>query len=300
MTINSSSVPAEIPEIEFSRPINYYFGRFNVIGIYEDKRDFLACGFNTAETISKNNHTWGFFEVDFLQNEVGEFISGFLVKYNPEGAGEEVANPVTRQLGEAIFLNSVAAKSRFFLHIKSGLVAYYLKPGINQLQFQEFFKDIFQKGHGEFFVNADIQNIEERQNFFERIEKLQKILRVSTRLHPSNPSNHDRWKKTDERLKSLGASSYSETYEAKSNSQGLDIKRDEDFCSKAHMAQDGYGKTKVKGMLDDEVINVSTGEEPITALAPSEGEGTRILTEILPTFKSIFSRTPNKNDENKT
>jgi hypothetical protein len=286
---------SEASENESGRLIKFYFGRFNLIAIYENKKDFILNGLNTAEMISRRNYTWGFFEISLIEDEMGEFISGYLVKYNPEGEGGEFADPIMRQLGETTFPNSVAAKSRFFIHIKTGVIAYYLNPGISISQFKELFTVIFQKAYDNFFVNAEIQDIAIKYNFFERIRNFQKILKVQIYLHPSNPSNHDRWKQTDDRLKRLGASSYREIYEAKPNSTGLNLQQDEDFNSKAHMAEDGYGKAKVKGVIGEGKFDVSTGEEPITSLAPVEGLGQRILSVLMPTFKDIFRRTPNEN-----
>lgn len=183
------------------------------------------------------------------------------------------------------------------MHVQSGLVAYYLRSGISQKQFKERFEELFEKSYDDFFVDVTIQDIEDQYDFFARIEKLQKVLKVEISLHPSNPSNHDRWKSIDERIKGIGADRYKEIYEAKEGSGGLNIKRDEDFNSKAHMAQDGYGKTKVVGLVNDEKITISTGEKPLTATAPAEAEKKTVLSSLLPTFKNIFGRTPNKNEK---
>lgn len=289
--------------LQDGRPIRYYFSRFNIIAIYENKKDFLLRGLTTSETIHKRSHTWGFFDIETVldlpvnQDFSKDFISGYLVKYNPDGEEEEVANPITRQIEGTSLPNSVAAKARFFLHAESGLIAYYLKPGINRDQFNELFCELFQKGHNDFFVNADLQDIEESYNFFSRILRFDAIFKVSAYLHPSNPSNNDRWKKIDERLKRMNASSYRETIQAKNNSEGLNLEVDEEFNGKAHMAQDGYGKVKVNGLINGEPAEVATGESPVTALAPSEGNTRRILLDLLPTFRNIFQRTPNKGGE---
>lgn len=261
-------------------------------------------GITASTTIHKRNRTWGFFDVEeirdveIVQDFDKDFISGYLVKYNPEGEEEEIANPVTRQIEESLLPNSIAAKSRFFLHVKSGLIAYYIKPGISQDQFKELFCALFQEGHENFFVSSEIQDIEENYNFFERIKRFETIFSIQIYLHPSNPSNHDRWKRIDERLKRVNASSYRETIQAKKNSDGLHIEEDEDFNSKAHMAQDGYGKAKVSGLISGEIAKVTTGETPVTALAPSEGKSRGILSNLLPTFGSVFRRTPNKVQKN--
>lgn len=281
-----------------SATTRYYFGRLNIIASYNtNKYEFVLRGVNTFRAVHKRNHTWGFFEVDTIDYAEESFITGYLVKYDPSGEEEEVVNPDTQQLEETKLPNSVASKSRFFLHVQSGLIAYYLRSGISQKQFKERFEELFKRSYDDFFVDVTIQDIEDQYDFFDRIERLQKVLKVEISLHPSNPSNHNRWKSIDERIKGIGANNYKESYEAKGDSKGLNIKRDEDFNSKAHMAQDGYGKTKVVGLVNDDRITISTGEKPLTATAPAEGAKKIILSSLLPTFKNIFSRTPNKNEK---
>lgn len=279
-----------------SATTRYYFSRLNIIASYStDKYEFVLRGIDTFGAIHKRNHTWGFFEVDTVDYAEEKFITGYLVKYDPSGEEEEVVNPDTQQLEETKLPNSVASKSRFFLHVQSGLVAYYLRSGISSKQFKERFKELFERSYDDFFVDVTIQDIEDQYDFFERIDRLQKVLKVEISLHPSNPSNHDRWKSVDERIKGIGADKYKESYEAKEGSGGLNVKKDEDFNGKAHMAQDGYGKTKVVGLVNDDRVTISTGEKPLTAAAPIEGEKKVVLSSLLPTFKNVFNRTPNKN-----
>lgn len=273
----------------------YYFGRVNVIAAYNTpKHEFLLSGIDTSEIVTKRNLNWGFFDVKSVEYLEETFITGYLVKYDPAGEEEEVVNPNTQQIEETKLLNAVSAKSRFFLHVTSGLIAYYLRSGISQNQFKERFKNLFEKAYDELFVDIAVQDIEDQYDFFERIKRLQTILKVEISLHPSNPSNHDRWKSIDERIQDIGADRYKESYEAKKNSRGLKIKSDNDFNSKAYMAQDGYGKTKVVGLVNEEKVTISTGEKPLKAKAPIEGKARVVLSSLMPTFQKVFRRTPNK------
>jgi hypothetical protein len=295
---NSQTPNPEELGIESTRRSQYYFGRFNIIAVYEDKRNYLEIGLSTPETINKYGQNWRFCDIDLVENLDGSFFSGHLVKYNPEGEGEEVVNPETGQIEETILTNSVTAKSRFFLDVRTGLIAYCPRPGISEKQFKEFFCELFKIGHQYFFVSAEIQDLEEDYDFFQRIERFDTISSVSIYLHPSNPSNNDRWKRIDERMKRLNASSYRETIKSEKNDESLQIQEDEEFMSKAQMAQDGYGKATVKGLMGGEKHQIVTGEKPVKGSAPSEGSGEWILSDLLPTFRSIFQRTPNKPEEN--
>lgn len=287
-------------EVENSRPIQYHFGRLNLIAVYDNKKDYLEKGLKTQKVINDRNQRWGFFDVNLIQIEGESYYSGYLVKYNPEGEEEEIVNLEEGRIEEQTFINSVRAKSRFFLNVRSGVIAFYLRTGINKKQFKDFFCKIFELGHENFFVNTEIQDIENDYDFFNRIRKFETIFEVQIYLHPSNPSNHDRWKRVDERIKALNAYSYKEIIQGKKNDEGLKILDDDEFVSKIHMAQDGYGTAKVQGLVGGEKDKASTGKNPVTKLASGEGEARKILQELLPTFKSIFQRTPNKpkQDEN--
>lgn len=274
-----------------NRPIKYYFGRLNLIANYTDKREFILVGLRSPKFVEHRGYKWGFFEASELQTEFGPFLHGYLVKYKPE-TDEEVAVPETRKLSDEAIANRVTAKSRFFLHVESGLIAYH--PVGNQIESRTFckrFVKLFENAFNNFFVNAEIQAIEEQYKIFEAIKKFKSISKVVIYLHPSNPSNSERWERVDKRLKTLGASSYHEQYEGKPKGYGLDIVEDEELTSKIFMADDGYGKADVTGEMDGEVRTISTKDNPITALAPNDEEPPEtVIDRLSSTIKSIFSR----------
>lgn len=273
------------------RLVKYYFGRLNLIANYADKREFLLRALRTSKFVEHRGHKWGFFEASELETEFGLFLHGYLVKYRPE-TDEEVAIPETHKLSDESIANRVVAKSRFFLHVESGLIAYH--PVGNQIGNRTFcdrFVHLFQDALDNLFVNAEIQAIEDQFKIFEAIKKFEFISKVFVYLHPSNPSNRDLWKRVDERLKKLGASTYHEQYEGKPEGQGLDIVEDEDLTSKISMADDGYGKADVTGKMDGETRTVSTKDNPITALAPSDEDPPEsVIDRLSSPLRNIFRR----------
>lgn len=274
-----------------NRSIRYYFGRLNLVATYPDKREFLLKGLRTSKFVEHRGYKWGFFEASELQTEFGAFLHGYLVKYRSE-TDEEVAVPETHKLSDEAIANRVVAKSRFFLHIESGLIAYH--PVGNQIEnraFCERFVQIFHDALDNLFVNAEIQSIEEQFKIFEAIRRFKSISRVFVYLHPSNPSNTERWEKIDKRLKKLGASSFHEQYEGKPDGDGLDIIEDEELTSKISMADDGYGKADVTGDMDGEIRTVSTKDNPITALAPNDEEPPEnVMQKLTSPIRNIFNR----------
>jgi len=278
------------------RTIKYYFGRLNLIAVFDDKREFLFKALKTNRVLQYRGYNWGFFDIVELESELGNLFHGFLVKYKPEFS-EEVANPNTHSLEDQEIDNFVVAKARFFLHIKSGIITYHPVGNIISRQtFVERFCKLFEFSLDNMFVNAEIQSIEEDYKIFEVIRSFKKIKRVHIYLHPSNPSNRDRWKRTDERLKNLGASSYYENYEADEEIGSLNVVEDEEINSKISMADDGYGKADVTGEVDGELTTVSTSDNPITTQAPNdEFEARNVLDKLVIKLKDIFDRFINEN-----
>jgi len=263
------------------RAVRYYFGRLNVIGSHPDRPSLLTDGLGPLEITTRRGLKWGFFKVGTLTNPVGEFVHGFLVKFKPL-AEEEVAIPETHEIDDRTVENRIRAKARFFLHRSSHIIAY--RPSgreISRSVFVNRFKELFENNLGGFFVDTEILPIDEQHQIRDAIRTLQKISRVQVRLHPSNPSNRDVWKRVDERLRTIDVSSYREDYEADPTSAGLNIANDEELSSKMAMAEDGYGIVRVIGESGGERKELSTLDAPITALAPSDDEPPEVVLEGL-------------------
>jgi hypothetical protein len=273
--------------------LRYLFGRLNIIPIQElnEKRNLLYEGLRHDTLLEKRGTVWGFYEVREISSEYGDFVHGYLVKYRPHTI-EEVVIPETRQLDEQAIRNLVKAKARFFLHISSGLIAYHpVGREIRRDTFADRFVQLFQQALGNFFVDAEIQTIQEPYRIFEAMKKFQRISAVSIYLHPSNPSLRDVWKRTDNRLKQVGAANYSEKYESKPDGGGLSIVEDEDVNSKIAMAEDGYGHAEITGTMEDHPMTVSTRDSPISSYSGADEDAPELVLERLSsTIRRVFSR----------
>ena len=274
-----------------NKPVKYYFGRFNLIATYQNKKEFLLRGLQTKKYIPHRNHLWGFVEITEIKTNQGLFIHGYLVKYKAE-SGEEVVLPEKHKLGEVRVPNTVEAKSRFFLHIESGLIAYHPVGGqIENEMFSERFVEIFHEALDKMFVNAEIQAIEDRFQVLEIIKKFRSISKVEVYLHPSNPNLSPLWKNVDARIKKVGANNYTEVYEVTKEGSTLDVADDEDIRGKIAMAEDGYGEADVTGDMDGEVRRISTKDNPITAQAPGDEETPEsVLENLKDPLQRIFDR----------
>lgn len=273
------------------RNVRYFFGRFNLAATYDNKRDYVLQGLRGGTIIQGRGSGWGFFEIEETLVENEQWVYGYLVKYKPEGE-EEIVVRETQQIEDEAVINRVMDKSRFFMHLSSGIIAY--RPISNQIsrqQFTERFVEIFRENHDNFFLNVDIQSITEDLSLLELLRKFSRIQEVLISLHPSNPSNRDVWQRTDERIKALNAATYQEKIEADPKSSGLNVVNDDETTGKITMAVDGYGKAEVRGTLDGETKVVSSDDNPISIQAPNdEALVEDILKTVLLTFRIIKGR----------
>jgi hypothetical protein len=212
------------------------------------------------------------------------YISGFLVKFEREGS-EEVADTARRRITTEMIANAIQAKARFFLHVGSMVIAFHpVAPEIGRPLFLSQFAAIFKAAHGGFFVDAEVQLIQEHAVVLEVLQRFAGISRVAISLHPSNPRNRDRWRVFDERIKALNASSYKEEYVAKidEGEPGIRAAEDAEIQDKIAMAQDRYGEARVTGVLDGRIRTVTTKASPISAVAPSdEAAPPRTILEVI-------------------
>lgn len=255
----------------------YYFGRLNLIIAGRDKRRTIRDALSSHAVVGLRAQRWGFYEFA----EIESYFTGFLVKYRPT-AEEEVANPDRGVLEDLAIQNRVTAKSRFFLHVHSGLLAYHpVAYEIPRDTFANRFVEVFEHALQNFFVNAEIQSIEEERKLLDELNEFKSIRKVSIYLHPSNPSSRKVWRSTDERLRNLNATSYRENYETKPQKGSLKIANDRDLRKKIAMAEDGYGKVAVTGERKGKIETVSTSDNPLSILAPSNDEDPRIPFPVL-------------------
>ena len=276
------------------RVSTYYIGRLNIISAYsDDKEVFLTQGLTSQAHLPTKSYAWGFFEVDRLVREEEVYLHGFLVKYRPSES-TEVVDISTREIEPSEFNDKVKVKSRFFLNVKSGILAYQILGDITDNVFRRSFCDLLRRAYDNFLVDVDIQTINHNVSFFESIRSLDSISKITISLHPSNPSNRKIWQKQDERLKALNIKTQTDIIRLKSDILVSKITSDEEINSKLHMASDGYGKARITGKSANEEKVVSTGDNPIKCKVELEAEKadsiSDIAAQIMPTFKSIFNR----------
>jgi hypothetical protein len=273
------------------RQVRYYFGRFNLITPGRDKLEVLRNALASDAVLEVRGQSWGFYEFSELRSSHLSLLTGFLVKYKPR-VEEEIVVPERHALEEKAIENRVTAKSRFFLHANSGLIVYH--PAGSQIPRQLFasrFVEVFQHALQNFFVNADIQSIEEQFKFIEELKSFTTVHQVSIYLHPSNPGSRDVWRDVDQRIKTINATSYKEKYESDRRKGTLRVIEDTEISQKIAMAEDGYGKVEVTGEKGGKIRKISTSDNPLSVLAPPDDERPeQVLPALRDTITSFLER----------
>ncbi len=275
------------------RTVTYLFGRLNVIAQDRDKRTIYSSALSpAAPPLLHRFHKWGFSDVVTLRNdEFGEVYEGYLVKYKDQQA-VEVVDTDARTIEDENVRNLVAAHSRFFLHINSGIIAYH--PVGNQISGAGFvarFADAIEQAFDHFFIAAEILPINEPEELQQAIRQFTRIDRLSIYLHPSNPSNRKTWRRVDERLHAINAMDYREEYHGKGPNGGLKPEADRSIERKIAMAEDGYGHAEVSGIREGKRKIISTRNQPLSVQAPSDSAPAEAVLRVLSdTFLAVMRR----------
>lgn len=268
----------------------FLFGRLNIIAEYQDKAAFIMRGLESHELRRVREHLWGYFDVERLPDR-SDFATGYLTKLRPEFA-EEVGDLERHEISVTSVSNRAIAKSRFFLEIPTGLIAYQLVGRhISQEIFEEQFARLFEESYKRFFVSAEVQTVEARASFLEALATFERVQSITIQLHPTNPHYSEIYRTVDERLKTLRAKRYKEIISAAHDGPGLAATNDTDIRRKAAMAEDGYGEARASGSRHGRPARASTRENPVSIEAETRDRTpSDILSDLWDGFMEIMGR----------
>lgn len=269
----------------------FFFGRFNVLTAYEDKKKLLLEGLQTKEFFASRRQRWGFFDVREEASAHGTFLRGFLAKFKTLDDAE-VADLTNHSISVESIENRVIAKSLFYLHIKTGLIAFHpVAAFISISTFRHVFSKIFEKGLSNFFVESEISMIDDRVEFFRAVESLDRIFKIKIILHPSNPHSGRMWKRLDQRIKRRNATTLTEELRNDKPDDSLRIENDLDLRSKFMMANDGYGVAEVSGTQDGQSRTFKTSQNPVTVKVPTfQLTSGGVLEILISRFAEVMTR----------
>jgi len=195
---------------------------------------------------------------------------------------------------------SLNAESRFFIHVKSGVIAF--EPGkINPNQFSKNFSKVFEEGHlPRKERRVEIHIIAKEEEFLGSINQFNIIQNVEIILLPPNPSSRRIYEELHIEMVNDGIAKSKETIEIKSDRDGKELIQRKNEEGDIAMASDGLGKVKVKGTITTTKdkhsfeINektISTSDYPETTEAPQDSDSNEsILEKLIIAFKKILNR----------
>lgn len=279
-----------------SKASTFHFARLNLVMHATDKVDFLRKTLNTSITLTVKEYEWGFFDFQEVllstpQHRIAPnidlFFAGNLVKLVPEKE-EDIVDRTTRQVTKISIKDRAVCLSPFFLHPKSGVIAY--RPIGNQIgkeQFRRNFARLIEEANDRFFVQADVQVINDEKEFMIMLKAFSRINKLTVHLHPSNPSARKVWSSTDSKMKKIEAETYIQIYKSK---RGLQIAEQEAPYHDIIMASDGYGEATIVGELKGKKSIASTGKTQLVDEVALHENPQETLNELSKTFIKIWER----------
>ncbi len=276
-----------------NREYKYLFGRIHLLSLSIDKKEIFKKSLKYTSSILIRDFLYGFFNYRDMDDYSPDFVYCQLVKYKQKLEGETV-DEKRRELLEGGLDRGVVAKSEFFIHIPSMVIAFREIPNkISRKQFISIFPQLFEQANGNIFIDVKLNLIEEEYTILDAIKKFERITRITTELYPTNPNNRDVYKSIDERLKRLGASKVKQTIESEAGFK-KDALLDDDSYYGVIMAVDGYGSGSVEGVKDNRRIIVTTGQSPLQKRIIANEKEVDRLKELLSQFIEILRRKENK------
>lgn len=273
------------------RTKRYLFGRLNLLLGNASKKQLLWDAVSSSTFLERRGNRWGIFDAQELSHEGYEFLSARLVKFRPLST-DEVVDAEHHRLTTENIEDRVEAKSRFFVHLASGLLAFEdASPAVAPAAFRLRTAELINEALGGFFANAEIQVVDEQLSFLSVVERFERLTKFVVVLHPSNPSNRDVWSRVDQRLRTLEVSRYREEFVTSRDCGGRALLSDEELRAKTFMAEDGYGEAKVTGFAEGRLRTVSTRDNPVSDVVDASlDQPGALLTALWERFRLILAR----------
>jgi hypothetical protein len=272
-----------------------YFSRYHIATGKDltDKLDFILTGLRNDASDSDRGFLYKFFNSEIVEFEGIEYVTGELVKYNPD-ENEDVVDDETMTIKSANIHNRVVARARYIIDPTSSVLMHFEVPNLISIHtFRRKFSILFEQNHDNFFTEFSISPIKEQYSFIEKIKTFKSVKRIAITLFPSNPNYADRWKSIDERLRRNEIDKLREIQETKK--PNASIKVDEETESKFMMSEDGYGECDAFGITEngeEKRISTKDRQKNVNTNLPNDmDKALDILQNVTETLKDIIKRT---------
>lgn len=245
----------------------FLLGRVIKFGILD--KDKLIEALSNSKGIKTPKFKW--LITDTFHQEKGDFeyFFGILSKYSPEGE-TQVIDEKSKKTVEDITTNLAIASSPFvFIPEFSGIGYLRIWNQIDDETFKGRLSDLVNDYFQNFFVGLEINDITENIKFADQLKEFEQINRIECEIFQPNPLYGDIWKHLKEYLIDRNSKELTIIEECKSQG-GIKSNLNGESNSKltltdaaVYMSMDGYGKGKIKGIVQGKEKEIRTTGNPL-------------------------------------
>lgn len=281
----------------------YYLGRVIKINLSQDQ---LMEAMIHAKTINVGKFDWTITDVMDCRDDDVPFVYGRLSKYARDGHAT-VIDELSRAQQTTSVPNLLEASASFvYIPSCSGIAFLHVWNGIQYDVFTRRFKTIIEDYFDAFLIACDIEPISDYRAFTSRLRKLDLFTEFSATVFPPNPLFGRLWANLNDYIKARNASEVT-VKEQTSKPEGLkskiiplmeNILENSKFEPSAPvdisdaailMAADGYGRGKVKGLEQGELVEVKTSDTQKSFLWDMEPDPQQLAAVAYSHFSKVSS-----------
>lgn len=260
-----------------ARKGTYYLGR--VIKNGNLCSSDIEAALRSPQNIRRYGSAWTFLNIEEFPDRAIPYVFGRLVKYDPD-AEVQVVDPKKREEILQPEPNMTRASSPFvYIPGYSGIAFLHVSNKLEYKAFLNRWAEVVNASHGQLLAECAIDPITDLRTFARKLESLQGIYRVSSKVHPPNPLFGPLWKDLKEYLGSRNAGQMN-IQEDSSDGGPLDTNLSAHVQGVLDqtteypydpgripigdaailMAADGYGRGYVRGKRGDDFVVIRTSE----------------------------------------
>jgi hypothetical protein len=266
----------------------FYIGRIVKIGFTQE--DFISTLFDSKPFDDRNN-IWNISNMSKEETNGIVYYFGKLGKANPDAKVTIMSQGYKQQI-EKEEPDLVIASSEFVYVPDYSGIAFHSIPGkIEPKKFKKVFSEIIERSFQNFFVECQINLIDDLESFYRKLNKFESISRIMATVNPPNPLFGKFWEDLKNYLAERNASELRMQEQSKDSTLKTDVKEliqlilegNNDKIEKylkehklSHMdlmvlmALDGYGKGRIDGNTKSGCTFIKTHESLLHFSLPKD------------------------------
>jgi hypothetical protein len=262
-----------------------------------DQGQFLGA-LNEPKPFFDGSNTWNIVAVETLPFENTSFIFGKLSKIKPDATVKVMTQNYSKEI-EKDEPDMVISSSEFvYIPDYSGIAFHSIPNHIEPKKFVQIFTRIIEDSLGAFFVQCELNLIDDLTSFLKKLDSIQEINRIKISVNPPNPLYGKFWKSLKEYLEGRNAEELTMVESSKKKNlrtrikellallvEGNEEKIDEYIKQNQSslldlgilMSLDGYGSGRIDGTTNGKHEFVKTHEKILHFSLPPDPEAEDIF-----------------------